>query len=146
MGVHGRRVAALAGILADGAQWVRDAFARSGASPFVYGKRNERIAARHLRWRGYRIVARNFKAAGAEIDLVALDGDTLVFVEVKARRSLLAGRPEEAVDWRKERQIRRAAEMFARRSRVRDRPVRFDIVAITGEGRGRQIEILRDAF
>ncbi len=146
MGVSGRRVAALAGILADGAQWMRDVLARAGASPFDYGRRNERIAARHLRWRGYRIVARNFKAAGAEIDIIALDGDTLVFVEVKARRSLIAGRPEEAVDWRKGQRIRRAAELFARRSRVRDRPLRFDIVAITGEGRGRQIEILRDAF
>ena len=146
MEVGGRRLAALAGILADGVQWMRDVFAPAGASPFTYGKRNERIAARHLRRRGYRIVARNFKAAGAEIDLVALDGDTLVFVEVKARRNLSAGRPEEAVGWRKERRIRRAAEMFARRSRVRGRPVRFDIVAITGEGRGRQIQILRDAF
>lgn len=146
MGLRGRQIAALAGIVTDAAQWLGDIFARSGAAPFAYGRRNERIAARHLRWRGYRIVARNFKAAGAEIDLVALDGDTLVFVEVKARRSLAAGRPEEAVHWHKQRQIRRAADMFARRSRVRDRPVRFDIVAITGEGRGRQIEILRDAF
>lgn len=146
MGVSGLGVAALAGMIADGAQWLCDAFARRGATPFAYGKRNERIAARHLRWRGYRIVARNFKAAGAEIDLVALDGDTLVFVEVKARRNLVAGRPEEAVHWHKAQRIHRAAEIFARRSRVPDRPVRFDIVAITGEGRGRRIEILRDAF
>ena len=59
-------------------------------------------AEKYLRRNGYRIVKRNFRAAGAEIDLVAMDGDTLVFVEVKTRRSRDAGAPEEAVDERKQ--------------------------------------------
>ena len=82
------------------------------------GPRGERAAEKYLRRDGYRIVARNFRAAGAEIDIVAMDGETLVFVEVKTRRSREAGAPEEAVDERKQKQIRRAAEIFATRYRA----------------------------
>lgn len=146
MRVRGGRSAVVFGIIAGIGEWFRDLFAPTGSSPLSFGKRSERIAERHLRWRGYRILARNFRAAGAEIDLIAIDGDTLVFVEVKARRSMVAGRPEEAVDARKQRRIRRAAEIFAERHRASDRLMRFDVVAITGEGRGRKLEILRDAF
>ncbi len=56
-------------------------------SQLPLGRRGERAAEKYLRRNGYRIVARNFRAAGAEIDLVAMDGETLVFVEVKTRRS-----------------------------------------------------------
>ncbi len=125
--------------------WLRDALAWSGPG-LSYGARCERAAARHLRLRGYRIVARNFRAAGAEIDLVAIDGDTLVFVEVKGRRSLVAGTPEAAVNERKQQHIRRAAEIFVDRHRAQRKPVRFDVIAITGDGRGRKFELLRDAF
>ena len=65
------------------------------------GRRGEGIAARYLRRCGYRILERNFRAAGAEIDLVAADRETLVFVEVKARSSGALGTPAEAVDARK---------------------------------------------
>jgi len=114
--------------------------------PFSFGRRSERLAARHLRWRGYRVIARNFRAAGAEIDLVAMDGGTLVFVEVKARRGIGAGAPAEAVDEGKRRRIRRAAGVFAARYRVGDCPIRFDVVAISGDGASRKFEILRNAF
>jgi len=110
------------------------------------GRRGERIAERHLRRNGYRIVARNFRAAGAEIDLVAMDGETLVFVEVKTRFGDEAGTPQEAIDSRKEEHMRRAAEAFAARYRAGDRAMRFDVVAISGEGRSRRLELLRDAF
>ena len=125
--------------------WLRKALPWGGPG-LSYGARCERAAARHLRLHGYRIVARNFRAAGAEIDLVAIDGDTLVFVEVKARRSLVAGTPEAAVNERKQQHIRRAAEIFVDRHRAQRKPVRFDVVAITGDGRGRKFELLRDAF
>ena len=62
------------------------------------GKRGEQIAARYLRRCGYLILARNYRAAGAEIDLVAVEGQTLVFVEVKARNGVHFGAPQEAVD------------------------------------------------
>jgi putative endonuclease len=110
------------------------------------GRRGERAAEKHLRRNGYRIVARNFRAAGAEIDLVAMDGDTLVFVEVKTRRSRAAGAPEEAVDERKQTRMRRAAEVFARRYRADDSEMRFDIVAVDASGKRLEIELLRNAF
>ena len=81
-------------------------------SQLPLGRRGERAAEKYLRRNGYRIVARNFRAAGAEIDLVAMDGETLVFVEVKTRRSRISGAPEEAVDERKQTRMRRAAEGF----------------------------------
>ena len=110
------------------------------------GRRGERAAEKYLRRNGYRIVARNFRAAGAEIDLVAMDGETLVFVEVKTRRSRDAGAPEEAVDERKQKQIRRAAEIFATRYRADEVEMRFDIVAIDASGKRLEIELLRNAF
>jgi putative endonuclease len=128
------------------AEWTASRRPSRGAPRHSFGRRSERLAERHLKSRGYRIVARNFRAAGAEIDLVALDGDTLVFVEVKARRSTAAGTPAEAVDERKQRRLRRAASVFAARRRADGRPMRFDVVAIRGEGRGRTLEHLRNAF
>ena len=110
------------------------------------GRRGERAAERHLRRNGYRIVVRNFRAAGAEIDLVAIDGEILVFVEVKTRRSRAAGAPEEAVDERKQKRMRRAAEVFARRYRADEIEMRFDIVAIDASGKRLEIELLRNAF
>ena len=110
------------------------------------GRRGERAAEKYLRRNGYRIVARNFRAAGAEIDLVAMDGDTLVFVEVKTRRSRDAGAPHEAVDERKQKQIRRAAEIFATRYRADDVTMRFDIIAVDASGERLEIELLRNAF
>ncbi len=110
------------------------------------GRRGERAAEKYLRRSGYRIVARNFRAAGAEIDLVAMEAETLVFVEVKTRRSRDAGAPEEAVDERKQKQIRRAAEIFATRYRADEVEMRFDIVAVDASGRRLEIELLRNAF
>ena len=110
------------------------------------GRRGERAAERYLRRIGYRIVARNFRAAGAEIDLVAIDGETLVFVEVKTRSSRAAGAPEEAVDERKQKQMRRAAEAFARRYRADEIEMRFDIIAVDASGKRLEIELLRNAF
>jgi putative endonuclease len=110
------------------------------------GRRGEKIAERYLKRRGYRIVTRNFRAAGAEIDLVAMDGATVVFVEVKMRRGEGAGTPEDSVDGRKQRQIRRAAEVFAARYHASDRDWRFDVIAISGAGRRTQVELLKDAF
>src|SRR5580692_4512188 len=115
-------------------------------SQLPLGRRGERAAEKYLRRNGYRIVARNFRAAGAEIDLVAMDGDVLVFVEVKTRRSRDAGAPEEAVDERKQKQIRRAAELFATRYREDEIEMRFDIVAVDASGERLEMELLRNAF
>jgi putative endonuclease len=110
------------------------------------GRRGERAAEKYLRRSGYRIVARNFRAAGAEIDVVAMDGATLVFVEVKTRRSRAAGAPEEAVDERKQTRMRRAAEVFAQRYRSQDLYMRFDVIAVDASGERLKVELLRNAF
>ena len=115
-------------------------------SQLPLGRRGERAAEKYLRRNGYRIVARNFRAAGAEIDLIAMDGEILVFVEVKTRRSRIAGAPEEAVDERKQTRMRRAAEVFARRYRADEIEMRFDIAAVDASGRRLEIELLRNAF
>lgn len=134
----------LAAIVAMMPRW---AGVRSGVDGrSVFGRRSERMAARHLRLHGYSIIARNFRAAGAEIDLIAMDGDTLVFVEVKARRGTSYGTPEAAVDDRKQMRIRRAAEVFTSQNSAAGVAIRFDVVAITGDGRKRKLEILRNAF
>jgi len=125
--------------------WLRDTVPIASRA-LSYGSRSEHVAARHLKSMGYRIIARNFRAVGAEIDLIATEGETIVFVEVKARMATGPWTPEGAVDWRKQQRIRRAAEIFAQRHRAVDRTMRFDVVAISGEGRGRKLEHLRDAF
>jgi putative endonuclease len=117
----------------------------AGLDRMALGRRGERIAERHLRRRGYRILERNFCAAGAEIDLVALDGDTLVFVEVKTRRTAASGTPAESVHPLKQSRLRRAAEMYALSRHAQDRAMRFDVVEVHA-GPARHLELLRDAF
>jgi putative endonuclease len=76
-------------------------------------------------------VARGWRAGRGELDLVAIDRQTVVFVEVKTRRDQRHGHPAEAVDERKQRQIVALSERYRKRHRLFDYPVRYDIVAIT---------------
>jgi len=97
------------------------------------GKWAEDIACRYLRKLGYLIVARNWRWRGGEVDIVAKDGGTLVFVEVKGRRGGAYGAPEEAVDLRKRRHLWRTALAFLG-EKAGKVPVRFDVLAIGPEG------------
>ena len=110
------------------------------------GHRGEQVATRHLKRSGYIILARNYRAAGAEIDIIALDNSTLVFVEVKFRAGSGFGTPAEAVDLEKRERIRRAARAFAEWRGVPDLPARFDVVALSGAGRSCRLEVIKDAF
>jgi len=96
------------------------------------GRRGEDIAHRLLQSEGLAVVARNYRprSGHGEIDLVAWDGDTLVFVEVKSRRSDEFGAPDRAVDREKERALIRSARDYARRADVAWDRVRFDIVNV----------------
>ena len=109
------------------------------------GDRGERAAARYLRRRGLRVLTRGYRVRSGEIDLIARDGETLVFVEVKSRRR---GVPAEAVDREKQRRITLAALHFLRKHRLLDVRSRFDIVAIVwpDERGDPQIEHIPDAF
>ena len=110
-----------------------------------FGDRGERLAARHLRRAGMRIITRNNRTTQGEIDLIARDGNTVVFVEVKARRR---GEPAEAVTPEKQRRLTLAALHFLKRHRLLDRGGRFDVVAVVWpESRSApRIEHFRDAF
>ena len=107
------------------------------------GVRYEEVAARALYARGYRILERNFRCRFGEIDIVARHKGVRVFVEVKYRRDLRSGFPEEAVDRRKQEAIRRTAEVYMHRHGYDWwAGCRFDVVAIAGE----DIRVIEDAF
>lgn len=110
------------------------------------GTTGESLAEAHLRKAGYTIVERNFRCPYGEVDLIALEKDTIVFVEVKARMSEDAGSPFEAVGPHKQRQIARVAQYYLRRERLLDRRVRFDVIGIVWDEGEARIELLRDAF
>jgi putative endonuclease len=95
-----------------------------------------------------RIVERRFRCALGEIDLVACHGDTVVFIEVKARRATGYGLPAEAVTPTKQGRLARVALVWLARHRATARPVRFDVVELVGDpGRGGfRIRHIRDAF
>jgi putative endonuclease len=112
------------------------------------GDEGERLAARYLRQLGYKILARRYRTPMGEIDLIARDGACTVFVEVKTRRSEVAGQPHEAVDRCKQAQLTRLALAFLKRYRLLEKPARFDVVSITWEGVGAEPRIVhyRNAF
>ncbi len=119
-----------------------------GRAPATLGTRGEAAAARYLRRKGYRIVARQVRDALGELDLVAVDQGVIVFVEVKTRQSDRAGQPAEAVDVHKQRRLTRAALAFLRRHQLLEQPVRFDVVAVRWPAGARRpvIEHFRHAF
>jgi putative endonuclease len=88
------------------------------------------LAARYLAGLGYRILEQGRRLRAGELDLVALDGRTVVFVEVKTRRATDRGAPADAVDRRKQIRVTRAAAAYLKRHRLLDQPARFDVVAI----------------
>ena len=117
------------------------------SDPPDLGRRGEEAAAEHLEALGYRIVTRRFRTRAGEIDLVAEEAGTLVFVEVKARGSLACGRPADFVDGRKRGRLLRAAAAFLQRRGGPDRPCRFDVVEILAPPGGHlRVHLIRDAF
>jgi len=94
------------------------------------GKRGENAAVRYLMLQGYEIVERNWRCPAGEADIIALDGDTLVFVEVKTRTSLEKGFPSEAVGPEKRARYEKIAAWYVRVSDYIDVPVRFDVVEL----------------
>jgi putative endonuclease len=111
----------------------------------LLGDRGERAAARYLRRHGMRIITRGYDTAWGEIDLVAREAETLVFIEVKTRRR---GDPAEAVTPEKQRRLTMAALHFLRRHNLLEQRSRFDVVAIVwpDDRKPPQIEHIRDAF
>ena len=113
------------------------------------GKLGEEIAAAFLTDRGYRLLERNFRCKGGEVDIIVRDpsDNSLVFVEVKARRGLTYGVPQLAVTPFKQRQISKAALTWLSRDRLHDTNARFDVIAILlDEGGHHKVEHIQNAF
>jgi len=111
------------------------------------GAAGERAAAKFLRQAGLRIIGKNFRTPIGEIDLIALDVDTIVFVEVKTLRSDEAADPENRVDRRKQDKLFRVAHDWLTRHRYPDRSYRFDAVSVVMPEKGKpEIRHIVDAF
>jgi putative endonuclease len=110
------------------------------------GKKGEDLAIAQLRALKYKILERNFKCALGEIDIIARERDTLVFVEVKTRRTRDFGGPAAAVNARKQRQLSRVALTYLNMKKLPQMPARFDVVAVELIPPAPRIEVLRDAF
>jgi putative endonuclease len=110
------------------------------------GKSGEDLACAELKRRGYAIIARRHRSRLGELDIIARDGSTMVFVEVKARASGSCGDPVEAVTPAKRRRIVRLALEYLWLKGLVDRPCRFDVVAIRVEEGRPRVEVYRGAF
>jgi putative endonuclease len=111
------------------------------------GRRGEAAAERYLTRRGFRILERGFRRRCGEIDLVAEQGEALVFVEVKTRSGSGFGHPAEAVTHRKRLRLVRAASVYLQERGGWKRPCRFDLVSVrVGSDGTERIEHLCDSF
>jgi putative endonuclease len=110
------------------------------------GKAGENLACEELERRGYAIVDRRWRQRAGEIDIVARDGETLVFVEVKARESHDFGEASDAVTRQKQRRIVRLATEYVLRAKWFDRPCRFDVVTIHLEAGRPVVTVYPNAF
>lgn len=112
------------------------------------GSTGERLAAEHLVREGYGILARNFRCRYGEIDIIAEDGQDLVFVEVKTRRGVAYGRPEDAVTIQKQRKLIQVASYYLSLQAHPERSWRIDVVAVqmSASGKLEEIRLYRHAF
>lgn len=111
-----------------------------------FGKISEGEASSFLQSQGYRILFRNYKAQGSEIDIIAREKNTICFIEVKSRGSERYGSPQEAVTAAKQQKIARAALKFLQENDLQDKSCRFDVVAIIRQEGKEEFSLIRDAF
>ena len=112
------------------------------------GATGEDAAARELTRRGYRILERNVRTRFGELDVVARDGETVCFIEIKARRSSAFGWPQEAITWQKQRHLVRLAQWYLKARHLPNVSARFDVVALLlgPDDRPTSIEVIQNAF
>jgi putative endonuclease len=110
------------------------------------GKLGEELALKKVRRLGYKKIVRNYRCPMGEVDLIARDGDTLVFIEIKTRKSKSIDYAKEAVNDRKKRQLSKTALAYMKSNNCCDTKARFDVVAIKLTNGKPQIEVLQNAF
>ncbi len=111
-----------------------------------FGKKNEELAIGFLKRLGYRVLERNFRTPMGEVDIIARDGDTLVFVEVKARRSSRYGHPKFAVTPTKQRHLSIAALTYLKKTGNGNTRARFDVITVRYAGDMPTLEHFKNAF
>lgn len=116
--------------------WIESRF-----RPLSLGERGERAAARYLKRRGYKIVFLRHRQRYGEVDIIAVDGETVVFVEVKTRRDAALGRPAEAVDAERQARLTRAALAFLKSHGLLEYASRFDVIEVIWPAGQRRPEI-----
>lgn len=110
------------------------------------GKAGEEAAVQYLLQRGYHILQRNYRCRFGEIDLIAWDGGTLAFIEVKTRRSQRFGPAASAVTFEKQRHLIKASQMYMTQMKKAYALCRFDVVAVEMDAHGLHVELIKDAF
>lgn len=112
------------------------------------GKLGEDLAEKYILNQGFSIIQRNFRTRSGEIDIIAKDGKYIVFIEVKARRSISFGFPREAVDKNKQIKIRDIASLYLLKNKKMDSHVRFDVIEVLLDKKNdlKSIVLLRNAF
>lgn len=111
-----------------------------------FGKKGEEIAEEFLLAKGYQIVKRNFRFGKGEIDIIARDGDYLVFIEVKSRKNYDYGEPEYAITKSKQRQLKKIAEAYFYVNGIQEQLCRFDVITIIGHKENLIINHIENAF
>lgn len=112
----------------------------------ILGQWGEEVAADYLRRKGYAVVERDWRSGHHDIDIIAMDNDTMVFVEVKTRHNRMFAEPETAVNYQKIRNLQQAANHYVK-YRHTNAPIRFDIVTVVGsQDETPEIEHIQDAF
>ena len=111
-----------------------------------FGEKSENLAAWYLKQNGYKIIEQNYRNRMGEIDIIAREKKTIVFVEVKSRKSIRYGSPKLAVTLKKQRKISMVALYYLKSTQQIDSKARFDVVAITSNRDEPQIEIVKNAF
>jgi len=112
----------------------------------ITGKEGEKIAAAYLKKNGYRIIEINFRCPIGEIDIVAKEKNDLVFVEVKTRKSIDLGYPEQAVGIRKQKKMSQLALWYLQKRKIADTNARFDVVAVTLIPEKNEVRLIKNAF
>ncbi len=115
-------------------------------SKITIGQDGEQAAVIFLKNKGFRIIQTNYRVAGAEVDIIAVTGTILCFIEVKTRKSSDYGLPEAFVHRAKQKKIIRAAKFFSNRKAYRELLVRFDVISIIRDEKGMAFDHLENAF
>jgi putative endonuclease len=110
------------------------------------GELGEDLALKKIKGLGYKKIVRNYRCTLGEVDLIARDGDTLVFIEIKTRRGKSIAYAKEAVDAKKRRQLSKVALAYLKSNNCYGVKARFDVVAVSLAGDKPQIEVIQNAF